>query len=46
MHGQTNENSENPVWDAINYSVEIGENEDMEQKERPLDEGIIEKDRV
>ncbi|CAE5956479.1 unnamed protein product [Arabidopsis arenosa] len=38
----TNENSENPAWDAIGYCVEIGENEGMEQNERPLEKGIIE----
>ncbi|KAJ0245150.1 Long-chain-alcohol oxidase FAO1 [Hirschfeldia incana] len=38
----TNENTENPAWDAIGYSVDIGENEDTEHKERPLEKGIIE----
>ncbi|ESQ36532.1 hypothetical protein EUTSA_v10006882mg [Eutrema salsugineum] len=38
----TNENSETPAWDAIGYSVNLGENEDMEHRERPLEKGIIE----
>ncbi|KFK42743.1 hypothetical protein AALP_AA1G034000 [Arabis alpina] len=38
----TNENTENPAWDAIGYAVDIGTNDDAEQKERPLDKGIIE----
>ncbi|VVA89887.1 unnamed protein product [Arabis nemorensis] len=37
----TNENSENPAWDAIGYGVDIGTNDDVEQEERPLDKGII-----
>lgn len=43
---QTNENTENPAWDAIGYSVNISEKEDMENKERPLDKGIIETAKV
>ncbi|EOA39375.1 hypothetical protein CARUB_v10012453mg [Capsella rubella] len=38
----TNENTENPAWDAIGYRVDMGENEGMEHKERPLEKGIIE----
>ncbi|KAJ4914830.1 Long-chain-alcohol oxidase FAO1 [Raphanus sativus] len=39
----TNENTENPAWDAIGYKVDIGEeNENTEHKERPLEKGIIE----
>ncbi|KAG2267392.1 hypothetical protein Bca52824_061947 [Brassica carinata] len=38
----TNENTENPAWDAIGYKVDIGENEDTEHEQRPLEKGIIE----
>ncbi|CAF2310299.1 hypothetical protein YC2023_121366 [Brassica napus] len=38
----TNENTENPAWDAIGYKVDIGENEDIKRKQRPLEKGIIE----
>lgn len=42
MYEQTDENTENPAWDAIGYGVDIGTNDDIEQKERPLEKGIIE----
>lgn len=42
LHEQTDENTENPAWDAICYSVDLGESKDMELKGRPLDKGIIE----
>ncbi|CAH8390498.1 unnamed protein product [Eruca vesicaria subsp. sativa] len=38
----TNENTENPAWDAIGYTVDTTENKDTEHKERPLEKGIIE----
>ncbi|OVA02353.1 Glucose-methanol-choline oxidoreductase [Macleaya cordata] len=39
---QTDQNSENPAWDAIGYRVNTDENSSKTQKERPLEKGIIE----
>lgn len=39
---QTNVNSDNPVWKAIRYDVDINENLSEDKKERPLDKGMVE----
>ncbi|XP_028051793.1 long-chain-alcohol oxidase FAO2-like [Camellia sinensis] len=38
----TDENSRNPVWEAIGYKVDTTENSKKPRKERPLEKGIIE----
>ncbi|KAL5702366.1 long-chain-alcohol oxidase [Ranunculus cassubicifolius] len=40
--GMTDENSHNPAWDAMGYSIDTEENLVNPPKERPLEKGIIE----
>ncbi|KAK6164274.1 hypothetical protein DH2020_001138 [Rehmannia glutinosa] len=39
---QTDENSNNPAWDAIGYQVEVIERQTKPENKRPLEKGIIE----
>ncbi|KAL5781666.1 hypothetical protein ACOSP7_006695 [Xanthoceras sorbifolium] len=39
---RVDENGNNPSWEAINYHVDADENLSEDQKERPLQKGIIE----
>ncbi|KAM7485390.1 hypothetical protein LguiA_001399 [Lonicera macranthoides] len=39
---QVNEKSKNPAWEAIGYHVDKNKNSSEEQKERPLQKGMVE----
>ncbi|XP_059431960.1 long-chain-alcohol oxidase FAO2-like isoform X3 [Corylus avellana] len=42
LKDETDENSENPTWEAIGYHVDTRENSAKPREERPLQKGVIE----